>query len=512
MSTLKLGWASRDISTDKPVLIPGQAHARVSKGVLDPLTATTLIVDDGNDCVIFLSIDTVSIRKGLLSEIREKLKAARPEIPGEKILSNATHAHTGASHNMGNMGFETTEKPPVKMPVNVEVASGDEYRDWLSTMLSEMIIEAWDKKCAGGIAYGYGYAVVSHSRRECYFDDLSKRGNVDKLNTFAVNGTAAMYGNTNDDNFSHYEAGADHFINLMYTFDEAGQLTGAIINVPCPSQNSEMEWYLSSDYWNDVRVAIRKKYGNIFILPQCAAAGDLSPRILHYKKAQDRRFRLKYGDCQIDPRVKGVTEMYARKDIAERIAAAFEEVYSWAKNDIKTDVKVSHKVSMVELDQYRITEDDLEYSKDGLATSKAQSYVKTDDKEADMVKNTAIVSNRNRFLSVIKRYESQKTTTTRPMEMHVLRIGDIAFATNRFELYMDFQHRIQARSPFEQTFIVQLVGQPNECALGGGYLCTERAFEGRGYSAIVFSIQTSPKGGQQLVEETVKQLKELYAE
>jgi len=283
VSTLKLGWASRDISTDKPVLIPGQAHARVSKGVLDPLTATTLIVDDGNDCVIFLSIDTVSIRKGLLSEIREKLKAARPEIPGEKILSNATHAHTGASHNMGNMGFETTEKPPVKMPVNVEVASGDEYRDWLSTVLSEMIIEAWDKKCSGGIAYGYGYAVVSHSRRVCYFDDLSKRGNVDKLNTFAVNGTAAMYGNTNDDNFSHYEAGADHFVNLMYTFDEAGQLTGAIINVPCPSQNSEMEWYLSSDYWNDVRVAIRKKYGNIFILPQCAAAGDLSPRILHYK-------------------------------------------------------------------------------------------------------------------------------------------------------------------------------------------------------------------------------------
>jgi len=408
--------------------------------------------------------------------------------------------------------FHVNEENPDNPEIEVEVEPCIVYRTWLAQTFAEMIAEAWDKKAEGGIAYGYGYAVVAHSRRVCYFDDLSKRAGVDKTNTFAVNGTAAMYGNTNDDNFSHYEAGADHFVNLMFTFDAQNNLTGAIVNVPCPSQNSEHEWHLTADYWNETRNAIRAKFGNIFILPQCAAAGDLSPRILHYKKAQDRRFRLKYGDCQIDPRVKGVTEMYARKDIAERIAAAFEEVYSWAKNDIKTDVKVSHKVSMVELDQYRITEDDLEYSKDGLATSKAQSYVKTDDKEADMVKNTAIVSNRNRFLSVIKRYESQKTTTTRPMEMHVLRIGDIAFATNRFELYMDFQHRIQARSPFEQTFIVQLVGQPNECALGGGYLCTERAFEGRGYSAIVFSIQTSPKGGQELVEETVKQLKELYAE
>jgi len=27
-----------------------------------------------------------------------------------------------------------------------------------------------------------------------------------------------MYGNTNDEQFSHYEAGADPFINLLYTF------------------------------------------------------------------------------------------------------------------------------------------------------------------------------------------------------------------------------------------------------------------------------------------------------
>ena len=88
------------------------------------------------------------------------------------------------------------------------------------------------------------------------------------------------------------------------------------------------------------------------------------------------------------------------------------------------------------------------------------------------------------------------------MELHVIQVGDIAFATNAYELYTDFQHRIQARSPFLQTFIVQLTGQPD--GYPSGYLATDRALANKGYSAI------SARGGQTMVEETVKELKWLY--
>ena len=93
-----------------------------------------------------------------------------------------------------------------------------------------------------------------------------------------------------------------------------------------------------------------------------------------------------------------------------------------------------------------------------------------------------------------------------PSDIHVVRIGNIAFATNRFELYMDYMHRIQARSPFEQTFIVQLVTGPNG---SGSYLATVRGEENKGYSASPYCNQVSPAGGQQLVEETLKILKEI---
>ena len=101
---------------------------------------------------------------------------------------------------------------------------------------------------------------------------------------------------------------------------------------------------------------------------------------------------------------------------------------------------------------------------------------------------------------------SKETITEILSDIHVVKIGNIAFATNRFELYMDYMHRIQARSPFEQTFIVQLVTGPHG---SGSYLATERAEANKGYSASPYCNQVSPKGGQQLVEETLKILEEL---
>ena len=90
-----------------------------------------------------------------------------------------------------------------------------------------------------------------------------------------------------------------------------------------------------------------------------------------------------------------------------------------------------------------------------------------------------------------------------------MRIGDIAFVSTSFELYMDYYHRIQARSPFEQTFMIQLCAQPVKYGGVLGYVATERAVAGKGYSAIPFSCKVSPKGGQQFVENVIENLKEM---
>ena len=86
MGRLSIGWASRDVSTTAPINIPGQFHMRISKGILDPVTTTALVVDGGDDLAIFLSLDAVVIRAHLLDEVREEVRKRNPEIPAEKIL------------------------------------------------------------------------------------------------------------------------------------------------------------------------------------------------------------------------------------------------------------------------------------------------------------------------------------------------------------------------------------------------------------------------------------------
>ena len=79
MEQVKIGWASRDISTTKPVNIPGQFHMRISKGVMDPVTVNALVLDSGEDQAIFLSCDIVVLRNGLQDLVREKLAQCAPE-------------------------------------------------------------------------------------------------------------------------------------------------------------------------------------------------------------------------------------------------------------------------------------------------------------------------------------------------------------------------------------------------------------------------------------------------
>ena len=78
---------------------------------------------------------------------------------------------------------------------------------------------------------------------------------------------------------------------------------------------------------------------------------------------------------------------------------------------------------------------------------------------------------------VVDRYERQKAGPVEPfaMELHVIRLGDVAIATNVFELFTEFGIQIKARSRALQTFVIQLAGP-------GSYVPTGGAVRGGGYT------------------------------
>ncbi len=502
---LKIGWCEKDISTDKPVGIGGQFYLRVSKGVLDSLTTTALTVENNGEYAIFVECDMVTIPNGILKAIQEKVSEKNSEIDTSKIILNATHTHTSPILDRGNQMGKWGDIS--KIPHDgIEITSPGEYTEFFVEQVSSAICESYESRNNGQIAYGYGYAAVAHSRRVVYSKSLSDE-NTKGFSRFLL-GNAKMYGNTNEPNFSHYEAGSDHYANFMFTFDKDEKLTGAIINVPCPSQNCEVEWYLSGDFWHDVKENLRKEFGDIFILPQCAAAGDLAPRTMHYRVAEQRRYRLKYPNYKPQDDLIDPYQMWHRKDIALRICDSFSEVLSWAKNEKINDAVVLHTTKLVELERRLVTDEEYACCKASSDEMKKNlQFVNSGNIDKDFEENTLKIRNANNFDDIIERYEVLDKSKTHKTEIHAVRIGDIAFCSNQFELYMDFQHRIQARSPFVQTFIVQLTGQPH-CE-AGSYLATERAVEGKGYSAFVISNIVTAKGGQQLVEETLTELNKL---
>ena len=512
-SPLMIGWGRRSINPGRPVAITGQHYLRVSLGEYNPVTANALVMENGRDAVIFVSVDMVSLRGGILDMVRAKLAATKPEIPADKLIMNATHTHAGPSFS--------SAKPAV---AGMEYMPSAEILDFLSNQIVAAIVEAWQSRAPGSVAYGYGFATTGHSRRTIY---LPGGNGKTTLPGSDVNGSGRMYGDTSEKGFSHYEAGTDAIVNLLYTFDAAGKLTGAVINVPCPAQTDEHAWQLHAGFWHPVREKLRARYGDIGIIGQCAAAGDLSPRQLHYKEAELRRYKLKFpkeyqayiehplrypdGFFRNDEERRlaerrDLLDMMRAEDMSLRIAAAFDEVLEWAGRDKIAAPVLSHRVRQVELERRLITEAEYREAQKNCRILEAQ---KAELEAAGKLAEQRTLNNRlARSKRVIARYELQKHSPRLATEIHAVRIGDIAFASNRFELFMDFMHRIQGRSPFVQTFIVQLTAVPG--ADGGSYLATERAVKNLGYSATLFTNQVSPAGGQELVEQTLDMLNELH--
>ena len=110
---------------------------------------------------------------------------------------------------------------------------------------------------------------------------------------------------------------------------------------------------------------------------------------------------------------------------------------------------------------------------------------------------------------VVSRYlaQQQGRRKTFTIEMHVLRLGDAAIATNPFELYLDYGVQIQARSAAPQTMLIQLATSGREHAY---YVPTPRAVAASGYSAEVTHNMIGPEGAQVLVDRTVETINALW--
>lgn len=502
---LRIGWASIDITPERPVLVAGMAQARLSDGVADPLTATALAIESAREGkpagkVVMVSCDLLYIVDTLRDRVRELVKKSLPEIDPTCIVLHATHTHSSAEtytdpplgEKLRRFGLEVPEAWSA-WGLDLGVMSPTEYMEFAAQRIAEAVAQAWKGRNPGGMSFGLGHAVVGRNRLISYAD-----------------GHSAMFGRTDQPEFSHVEGYEDHSVNLLYTWDAEGKLSGVVVNVACPSQAAPTS-RISSDFWHETRIELRRRLGEgLFVLPQCSAAGDQCPGVQVDKKAEGRMLQF--------------TGRSLRGQIAVDIADAVSSVLPVAQKTIDFDPVFAHRVEQVEISRRHLTDDDVKKPRSTPHRPQVETLQQAFDRLLEEFRTqranleahpelkqkagwygdiTAVYWRLRRVSRVLDRYEQQTTQPKLPVEVHVIRLGDMAIATNRFELYVDYGMQIKARSAAAQTFVVQLAGQAS-------YLPTKRSIAGGAYGAIPESTEVGPEGGRELVDRTIEMIDGLW--
>ena len=109
-------------------------------------------------------------------------------------------------------------------------------------------------------------------------------------------------------------------------------------------------------------------------------------------------------------------------------------------------------------------------------------------------------------LGVLGRAHLQEQVDILDSEVHIIRLGTVAIATNPFEPFLTYGNQIKARSAAEQTFLVQLANGSE------GYIPTAEAEVHGHYSAFIGSGQVGHQGGEQMVRETLQNIRQMFAE
>jgi len=306
---LQVGTASVDITPNKAAALWGQFGLRLSTKPDTPLTANVVALQSGDARTTFVSLDLLQLPEVFVKAVRDAVAKKDASINVQNIVLTATHTHTAPVLQPGTPGI----------PVNDQTMTVEETITYLADKISDGIVAAWKNFAPGKMSYGLDRNSIGFGRRAVY-----------------ANGSARMYGNTNQPDFVNLEGMDDDDVGSIFFYDRQDDLKAIIVNVACPSQVVESQSSINADYWLPVRDNLKARYGEgIVVLGWGAAAGDMSPRPLLHKAANARMRAL-----------RGINEM---QELARRIDLSVSQTFDAVQKEKSADPVLKHVANPFEL-------------------------------------------------------------------------------------------------------------------------------------------------------------------
>ena len=212
-----------------------------STGVLDDLYSTAVVLDDGSTKVALVGNDLIYMEASLAVAIRARI-AAQTGIPGDHVLLNASHTHSGPS-------ISVLSPDPVDM----------EYRDWVIQRIADTVARADAALEPASLAIGEAEGLFAINRRK------------------VVDGTSSMLPN--------YEDTVDNRARVLRVDRLDGSLLAIVFSVACHGTGFDYRGIpvIGGDYISPAKDEIERSFateGAPIAVFLTGCGGNIRPRVL----------------------------------------------------------------------------------------------------------------------------------------------------------------------------------------------------------------------------------------
>ncbi len=152
----RVGASRVDITPSQGAPMAGYYAFRAVSGVLDPIFAKTIVMEQDGQFAVFIALDLAGTTRPLVESAR-KLVAEQCGIPGDRVMICATHTHTGPQLARGSLMDDITK---------VNIPAGREYARALPGLIAKSVADAKAKLAPAKGAAAVGKAEgISFNRR-----------------------------------------------------------------------------------------------------------------------------------------------------------------------------------------------------------------------------------------------------------------------------------------------------------------------------------------------------------
>lgn len=462
---LRAGAATSNITPPLGTLRVGSFAPYPSVHVHDELYARCLVLDDGNTTLALVTVDLVGFHRSVSVEARHLIEE-NCEIPPEHVVISATHTHSAGSA-MGTTRYTNEQEL-------------DDYQQFLAQRIADGVRRAQNLLRPAEVAYG---------KVDCGEYVLSRRWHLaegkERTDPFGKPNRVWKTATPNE-NYTRPAGPLDPHVYFLALREPNGAPIALYSAYSAHYAGDTGQGHISADYFGYYCDQLQRHLSSPDQDPPFvgmmanSTSGDIGLNLESFSHLPGPKGN--YERCR-----------FLGKKLAEKVEAAFSQV-EWTGN-----APLAVRFREPDFAWRSIEPELIAWAKgiEGKAPRLNEGNLPIAARWPTTKEYTASLSYAGRVQALANTSEPAK------VPLQVIRIGDICIGTTPCETYTEIGQAFQERSPFENTFMVEL----NHGYLG--YLPTPRHFELGGYSTWPGTNYLEPDASEKIVDQLVEMAEEL---